>query len=51
MWHKMKTQDYKECLNAVPLERKISYLEKKIKIGVDQVKRHQKDFLIKNYFE
>ena len=48
---KLKFQDYKDCLKAARLERKINYLGKKIKISVECLKRHQKDFAIKNYFE
>ena len=48
---KLKFQDYKDCLKAARLERKINYLGKKIKISVECLKRHQKDFVIKNYFE
>ena len=48
---KFKFQDYKDCLKAARLERKINYLGKKIKISVECLKRHQKDFVIKNHFE
>ena len=36
---KLKFQDYKDCLKAALLERKINYLGKKIKISVECLKR------------
>ena len=51
MKRKLRFQDYKDCLKAAGLERKINYLGKKIKISVECLKRHQKDFVIKNCFE
>ena len=47
----LKFQVYKDCLKVAWLKKKISYLEKKLKITIDCVKRHQKDLIIKNYFE
>ena len=38
-------------LKCCSTREKNKVFRKKIKISVDQVKRHQKDFLIKNYFE
>ena len=41
---KLKFQDYKNCLEAAQLERKINYLIKK-DIDIDSLKEDQKEFL------
>ena len=41
---KLKFQDYKNCLEAAQLERKINYLIKK-EIDIDSLKEDQKEFL------
>ena len=48
---KLKLQDYKNCLKATQLERKLNQLKEKIIISLDCLKGHQKDFVIKNFFE
>ena len=47
---KLKLQDYKNCLKATQLDRKLNQLKEKI-ISLDCLKGHQKDFVIKNFFE
>ena len=44
---KIKFEDYKNCLEAAQLERKINYLRKK-KIDVDSLKEDPKDFVKDN---
>ena len=44
---KLKFQDYKNCLNAAKIERKINYLRKE-KIDVDSLKEDQKEFVKNN---
>ena len=41
---KLKFQDYRNCLEAVQVKRKISYLRKK-KIDIDSLKEDQKEFV------
>ena len=41
---KLKFQDYRNCLEAVQVKRKINYLRKK-KIDVDSLKEDQKEFV------
>ena len=41
---KLKFQDYKNCLEAAQIERKINYLRKN-KTDVDRLKEHQKEFV------
>ena len=41
---KLKFQDYRNCLEAVQVKRKINYLRKK-KIDVDSIKEDQKEFV------
>ena len=41
---KLKFQDYKNCLKAAQIERKISYLRKK-KINIDSLIEDQKEFV------
>ena len=45
---KLKFQDYKNCLKAGQIERKINYLEKKIKFNVDNLRRDKKELVKKN---
>ena len=40
-------QDYENCLEAAQIERKIKYLKKK-KFKVDNLNKHQKEFLKSN---
>ena len=44
---KLKFQDYKNCLEAAQIERKINYLRKK-KIDVHSLKEDQKEFVKNN---
>ena len=44
---KPKSQDYKDCLRAAKVERKINCLEKRIKINADTLKGNQKEFVKK----
>ena len=41
-------QDYKNCLEAAQIERKITYLEKINKCHVDSLKEDQKEFVKNN---
>ena len=41
---KLKFQDYKDCLEAAQMERKIEYFKKKI-FYIDSLKEDQKEFL------
>ena len=41
---KLKIQDYKNCLEAAHIKRKINYLRKK-EIDVDSLKEDQKEFV------
>ena len=41
---KLKFQDYKNCLEAAKIQRKINYLRKN-KTDVDRIKEYQKEFV------
>ena len=43
----LKFKDYKNCLKAAQIERKINYLRRK-KIDVDSIKQDQKEFVKNN---
>ena len=44
---KLKLDDYKKCLEAARIEKKISHLEKRNKTGVDSLKECHKELLLK----
>ena len=44
----LRFQDYKNCLEAAQIERKITYLEKINKCDVDSLKEDQKEFAKNN---
>ena len=44
---KRKSEDYKNCLEAIRMEKKLNYLRKK-QIDVDSPKKYQKEFVKNN---